>query len=292
MEISLENVDYSYETYTSERINKVLEDINLNVYRDKWISVIGHTGSGKSTLVKLIKGLLTPTTGKIRINNTEIINSKNKKLSVIHQIGFVFQYPEHQLFETTVLKDISFGPNNLGWKYEDILEKAKEVIKLVGLSEEYFGKSPFQLSGGEKRRVAIAGVLIMDPKILILDEPTAGLDPLGRQKILALVDQWKMRENTTVILITHQMNDVAEYSDEVIVMNQGVILYQTDPLTLFNNYEKELNEVGLELPDYMKLLHGINKKVDRKIEIQSIKEKDVMHKIVEYFNDKEKNTDD
>lgn len=286
MEVSLENVEYWYSSHATEQPKPALKNITLTIPENQWVSIIGQTGSGKSTLVKVMKGLLPPASGKIKINNNVVREAKESK--VIHEIGMVFQYPEHQLFETTVLKDLSFGPKNLGWDSETILKKSQEMIHLVGLDESYLDQAPFHLSGGEKRRIAIAGILIMDPHVLILDEPTAGLDPSGKQMILQMIDRWRRKGNRTVILITHQMNDVAEYSDEVIVMHQGSLLYQTDPLSLFCLYEEELKALGLDSPDYVKLLKEINRKTDRKLEVESLKEEHIIHRIADYFLTKEK----
>lgn len=212
-----------------------LYDINASIKEGSYVAVIGHTGSGKSTLLQHLNGLLKPTKGQISLGSTVIqAGKKNKDLKKLRKkVGIVFQFPEHQLFEETVLKDISFGPMNFGVKKEDAEQKAREMLQLVGLSEELLDRSPFELSGGQMRRVAIAGVLAMDPEVLVLDEPTAGLDPRGRKEIMDMFYELHQRGNLTTILVTHSMEDAAAYADEMIVMHKGTIQASGSPRDLF-----------------------------------------------------------
>ncbi|MGG0664230.1 ATP-binding cassette domain-containing protein [Viridibacillus arvi] len=284
MDIKLERASYIYPN-SSINSHESLRNINVSIETGKWISVIGHTGSGKSTLMKLLKGLIVPTTGHLLINGRVNELSKKGKAQIIPDIGLVFQYPEHQLFETTVLKDLVFGPKNQGIEMKEVNQRAKEMIKLVGLSEEYFQKAPLQLSGGEKRRVAIATVLMMNPEVLILDEPTAGLDPLGSKLILQLIHDWYKAGggHRTVIFVTHEMNEVAEYSDEVLVMNNGEIAFLESPLSLFLNHDYELKEFGLDIPDTVKLLQLIEQRFGDYIKVESLQEEVVLREVIAYF---------
>ncbi|MEK5529836.1 hypothetical protein BK128_13395 [Viridibacillus sp. FSL H7-0596] len=284
MDIKLERASFIYRN-SSINSHESLRNINISIETGKWISVIGHTGSGKSTLMKLLKGLIAPTTGHLLINGRVNELSKKGKAQIINDIGLVFQYPEHQLFETTVIKDLVFGPKNQGIEMKEVNKRAEEMIKLVGLSEEYFLKAPLQLSGGEKRRVAIATVLMMNPEVLILDEPTAGLDPLGSKLILQLIHDWYKAGggHRTVIFVTHEMNEVAEYSDEVLVMNNGEIAFQERPLSLFQNHDYELKEFGLDIPDTVKLLQLIEQRFGDYIEVASLQEEVVLKEVIAYF---------
>ncbi|OMC84597.1 ATP-binding cassette domain-containing protein [Viridibacillus sp. FSL H8-0123] len=284
MDIKLERASFIYRN-SSINSHESLRNINISIETGKWISVIGHTGSGKSTLMKLLKGLIAPTTGHLLINGRVNELSKKGKAQIINDIGLVFQYPEHQLFETTVIKDLVYGPKNQGIEMKEVNKRAEEMIKLVGLSEEYFLKAPLQLSGGEKRRVAIATVLMMNPKVLILDEPTAGLDPLGSKLILQLIHDWYKAGggHRTVIFVTHEMNEVAEYSDEVLVMNNGEIAFQERPLSLFQNHDYELKEFGLDIPDTVKLLQLIEQRFGDYIEVASLQEEVVLKEVIAYF---------
>lgn len=252
MDITIKDVEHRYQIKTPfERL--ALYDINASIKEGSYVAVIGHTGSGKSTLLQHLNGLLKPTKGHISLGNTVIqAGKKNKELkSLRKKVGIVFQFPEHQLFEETVLKDISFGPMNFGVKKEDAEQKAREMLKLVGLSEELLDRSPFELSGGQMRRVAIAGVLAMDPEVLVLDEPTAGLDPRGRKEIMDMFYELHQRGNLTTILVTHSMEDAAAYADEMIVMHKGTIQASGSPRDLFLK-EGEMAGWGLDLPETIK----------------------------------------
>ena len=238
MSIQAKKLNYTYQIGTPLE-HVALKDVSINIEDGSYTAIVGHTGSGKSTLLQHLNGLLKPTSGEISINGYTIDNTtKNKELGKLRkEVGFVFQFPEAQLFEETVLKDIAFAPKNFG-KSEDKAEKiAREKAKLVALPEEVLEKSPFELSGGQMRRVAIAGILAMEPKVLVLDEPTAGLDPEGRHQMMEMFNRLHKDENLTIILVTHQMNDVAEYADHVIVLESGKVIADSTPKELFSDPE-------------------------------------------------------
>ncbi len=233
---------------------RALDHISVEIKPGEFVAIIGHTGSGKTTLVQQIAGLLEPTSGRVVAvaeDGTETVISEKGKASfaVRRKVGIVFQYPEYQLFEETVLKDVCFGPKNQGLSEEEQIERARTALKLVGMdADEIGGESPFELSGGQKRRVAIAGVLAMDPEVLILDEPTAGLDPKGHDDILRMIDRIQDDRNITIILVSHNMDDVAEYADTVLVMNKGSLFMQGSPRYVYCERGRELKSVGLDLP--------------------------------------------
>lgn len=239
---------------------KALDDINLEIKDGEFVTLIGHTGSGKSTLIQHLNGLLKPTSGRIVVDGVDI-TEKNVKLTEIRKkIGLVFQYPEYQLFEETIEKDIQFGPRNLGLSEEEINKRVKKAMSMVGLDyEEYKDKSPFELSGGQKRRVAIAGVVAMEPKVLILDEPTAGLDPKGRDEILAQVKQLHKEYNMTTIIVSHSMEDVAKIADRVIVLNKGKAVLDGVPRDIFKNIDM-LESIGLAVPQVTYLERALKEK--------------------------------
>lgn len=246
MPIILDKVSHIYGEDTTMAV-KALDKISLVIPDGQFIGLIGHTGSGKSTLVQHLNGLMRATSGNIYFNGQDIDESDFDKKMLRSKIGLVFQYPEHQLFETDVFSDVCFGPKNLGLSKKEIELRAYEALKLVGLEDEYFYQSPFDLSGGQKRRVAIAGVLAMKPDVLILDEPTAGLDPKGRDEILDQILKLKVETGITVLLVSHSMDDVAKYVDRIIVMNRGSILYDDIPKEVFKHYQ-ELEAIGLAAP--------------------------------------------
>ncbi|MFU0827065.1 MAG: Energy-coupling factor transporter ATP-binding protein EcfA2 [Lachnoclostridium sp.] len=224
-----------------------LKDINLVINEGDFIGLIGHTGSGKSTLTQHLNGLLRATSGSIYYRGQDIYADNYNMKELRSKVGLVFQYPEHQLFETTVYKDVSFGPRNLGLEPLEVDLRTYEAIKMVGLSDEILDVSPFELSGGQKRRVAIAGVLAMKPELLILDEPTAGLDPKGRDEILEQIAKLHRQNHITIILVSHSMEDVAKYANRLVVMNKGEIVYDDNPHNVFQHY-KELEQIGLAAP--------------------------------------------
>ena len=264
MQISLKNVSYTY-NYKTPYAREVLKDINLNVEEGSYTVIIGKTGSGKSTLIEHINGLLLPTHGEVLVNNVLITNPKSKKekrelakkLKVLRQdVAVLFQFSEQQLFETSVLKDIIFAPLNYGISEERAISKAKELIKLVGLDESYFDKSPFELSGGEMRKVALCGVLDLEPKVLILDEPTVALDYKSREEIMTMVKKLKDELNMTIVLISHNMNYVLEYADKVFVLKNGKINFEGTVEELFAD-EKLLKENSLEQPELLKFYNKL-----------------------------------
>jgi energy-coupling factor transport system ATP-binding protein len=286
MDIILKNLSYTYNP-NSPFERKVLHEINLELKEEKWIAIVGRTGSGKSTLVQHMNGLIRPTSGSIQIGDITITADRKKHPPLFRKVGMVFQYAEHQLFEETVAKDIAYGPKNLEWPEELIDKRVKKAMNQVGLDPSLLERSPFELSGGQKRRVAIAGVLAMQPNVLILDEPTAGLDPAGKAMIMRLIEEWQKEGQRTVILITHQMDDVAEYADEVIVLADGNVKWQTDPLTLFSSYRTELEEMGLGIPKSMQFVEELNQKLTVPIQLPSIKKHDILKQIADHLKRKD-----
>ena len=245
MPIIVDHLNCIYEQGTNMEV-AALKDINLVIPDGQFIGLIGHTGSGKSTLVQHLNGLIEATSGTVYFNGEDIYDKDYDRKKLRSKVGLVFQYPEHQLFETDVFKDVCFGPKNLGLDRKETELRAYKALKMVGLPDEYFYQSPFDLSGGQKRRVAIAGVLAMEPDVLILDEPTAGLDPKGRDEILELI-KGLQETGMTIILVSHSMEDVANYVDRIIVMNKGSVMLDGVPKDVFAHY-KALQEVGLAAP--------------------------------------------
>lgn len=258
MSIKLEGIQYIYGQGT-EMVVHALNNINVEIKDGEFVGLIGHTGSGKSTLVQHFNGLIKPTEGHIYFDGQDIYAPGYDMKKHRSNVGLVFQYPEHQLFEVDVLADVCFGPKNLGLKKDEAVEQAKEALKLVGLDESYYKRSPFELSGGQKRRVAIAGVLAMKPRMLILDEPTAGLDPMGRKEILELIKSLREETGITIMLVSHSMEDVAEYVDRILVMNKGSIVYDDVPKAVFSHTE-ELEEMGLAAPQMAYIVHKLREK--------------------------------
>jgi energy-coupling factor transport system ATP-binding protein len=246
MRINLTNVNYLYNQGTISEKDAV-RDVTLSIEKPEFIAIVGSTGSGKSTLIQLLNGLKLPTSGTITYDGVNIGKDKKQLRDIRCKVGIVFQYPEYQLFDENVLKDAAFGPHNKGCSNDEAVEKAKNALLATGMTEESFDKSPFDLSGGEKRRVAIAGVIAMDPEILIMDEPTAGLDPKGKSEILDLINELHKARNMTVIMVSHNMDEVAEYADRVIVMHEGQILMDGDPHDVFAN-EEIIKQAGLNQP--------------------------------------------
>ena len=258
MSMILEKVNYTYSSGTAYE-KHALKDITLTIEDGQFIGVIGHTGSGKSTLIQHLNGLMKADSGVIYYNEENICDKDYNLRQLRNKVGLVFQYPEHQLFETTVFKDVCFGPKNQGLSEAEIIQRAKGALRAVGIPEELWEQSPFELSGGQKRRAAIAGVLAMEPEVLILDEPTAGLDPKGRDEILDQVAKMHSSMQMTVILVSHSMEDVANYVERLIVMNQGNVMLDGAPREVFAHY-KELEEVGLAAPQVTYLMHELRRK--------------------------------
>lgn len=246
MSIRAENLNYIYGKGTAFE-QYALKDINFEIQDGEFVGIIGHTGSGKSTLIQHLNGLIKATSGKIYFNGEDIYAPGYDLKKLRQKVGLVFQYPEHQLFEVDVLSDVCFGPKNQGLSVDEVKERAKEALHLVGLDESYYEKSPFELSGGQKRRVAIAGVLAMKPQVLVLDEPTAGLDPKGRDEILDRVAGLREDTKMTVVLVSHSMEDVAKYVSRLMVMNAGQKVFDGTPKEVFKHY-KELEKIGLSAP--------------------------------------------
>ena len=255
MSITLENVNYVYSPGTAYE-KQALKDVSLEIPQGQFVGIIGHTGSGKSTLIQHLNGLVKATSGKILYEGQDIYAEGYNMRTLRSQVGLVFQYPEHQLFEVDVISDVCFGPKNQGLSAEECEARAKEALELVGFPEKYYHQSPFELSGGQKRRVAIAGVLAMSPKVLILDEPTAGLDPKGRDEILDQVERLHKETGMTVILVSHSMEDVARYVERIIVMNRGEKMLDGTPAEVFRHY-KELEQVGLAAPQVTYVMHDL-----------------------------------
>ena len=256
--MKLKKVSYVYSEGDAFE-KKALDEISLEIPDGQFIGIIGHTGSGKSTLIQHLNGLLRATSGAIYYDGENIYQEGYNMRTLRSKVGLVFQYPEHQLFEVDVFSDVCFGPKNLGLSKEEVEERAKKALRQVGLDESYYKKSPFELSGGQKRRVAIAGILAMHPQVLILDEPTAGLDPKGRDEILDQVALLQKERKITVILVSHSMEDVARYVDRIIVVNDGKILFDDTPKQVFQHY-KELESVGLAAPQVTYVVKALKEK--------------------------------
>lgn len=258
MSIKIKNLTHIYnEGMPFEKI--ALEDINIEIQTGEFVGIIGHTGSGKSTLIQMFNGLLKPTRGDVFVNDQNIHGDKANKKEIRQKVGLVFQYPEYQLFEMTVKEDVAFGPKNLGLTEEEVKARVKYALDAVGLDESYYEKSPFELSGGQKRRVAIAGVLAMKPEILILDELTAGLDPKGRNELFEQLQKMHRELGLTIILISHSMEDVARYVEKLFVLYKGKIAYQGTPREVFAN-GKKLEEIGLAMPQIRYVMEALKAK--------------------------------
>ena len=258
MSLKLEHVNYIYSPGTAYEIH-ALKDICLELKSGEFVGLIGHTGSGKSTLVQHLNGLVKATEGRILFHGEDIYGGGYDMRRLRSKVGLVFQYPEHQLFEVDVLSDVCFGPRNQGLTKEEAEEKARAALAMVGLGEEFYHQSPFELSGGQKRRAAIAGVLAMEPEILVLDEPTAGLDPRGRDEILDQISLLHKERGISIVLVSHSMEDVARYVKRIVVMNHGEVLFNNAPQEVFRHY-KELEKVGLAAPQVTYIMHALKEK--------------------------------
>ncbi len=246
MDIQIEHLNYIYNPGTTYE-TKAIDDISLVIASGEFVGMIGHTGSGKSTLIQHLNGLIRPTSGRILVDGEDISSEGYPVRKLRCKVGLVFQYPEYQLFEADVLTDVEFGPKNQGLSKEEARKKAREAMRAVGLDESYETRSPFNLSGGQKRKVAIAGILAMDPQVLVLDEPTAGMDPKGRDEILDLLKKLHDERGITVILVSHSMEDMANYVSRIIVLDEGRVLYDDAPASVFTHVE-ELEKIGLGAP--------------------------------------------
>ncbi len=253
MSIKLQHIVYEYDSQ-GEEPKKAIDDISLEIKKGEFIGIIGHTGSGKSTLIQHLNGLLKATSGSYYFDEEDVYAKGFSIRDLCKKVGFSFQYPEYQLFEATVLDDVCFGPKNMGLSRTEQEKRAREALEAVGIPKEYEKKSPFLLSGGEKRRVAIAGVLAMEPEYFILDEPTAGLDPIGRKKILELLKKLWQEKKMTIILVSHSMEDIADYATRVLVMKNGKLLMDGTPREIFGE-RKKIEEAGLSVPDVTKCVH-------------------------------------
>ena len=258
MSVELKDVTYTYSPGTAYEMH-AMEHVSMEIQDGQFVGVIGHTGSGKSTLVQHFNGLIRPTSGHVYYNGEDIWQEGYNLRELRSHVGLVFQYPEHQLFETDVLTDVCFGPKNQGLSPEECKERAKEALQHVGLDESYYEKSPFELSGGQKRRVAIAGVLAMNPSFLILDEPTAGLDPKGRDEILDQLALLHETRGISIMLVSHSMEDIARYVERIIVMNKGHVAFDDTPKEVFSHY-KELEEMGLAAPQMTYIMHALKER--------------------------------
>lgn len=249
-------ISYSYSKKTPFEV-KALDNVDLKIEEGSLTAIIGHTGSGKSTLIRMFNALLTPDSGSVLLAGKDINESKQSKYEAKFQVGLCFQYPEHQLFEETVYKDISFGPKNMKLSDGEIDERVREAASFVGIPDAMLNKSPFDLSGGEKRRVAIAGVMAMRPKVLILDEPVAGLDPRGKKTVLELIRQYREKAGATVVFVSHSMEDAAEIADSIVVMNKGSVAFHDEPKNVFSHSD-ELVKMGLNVPCMTNIMLDLN----------------------------------
>lgn len=255
--LEAKNLTYIYSVGTPFE-HKALDDISFSVERGEFIGIIGHTGSGKSTLMQQLNGLLKPTSGTVLLDGQDIWSDKKLTRQARFRVGLVFQYPEYQLFEETVYKDIAFGPKNMGLSPEEVDRRVREAAGFVGLTEQHLEVSPFDLSGGQKRRVAIAGVIAMEPEVLILDEPTAGLDPMGRSEILGNIQSYRKAKNATIMMVSHSMEDVARLTDRLLVMNGSKLAMDAPPAQVFTHAE-ELTQMGLNIPQVTQVFLELKK---------------------------------
>ena len=255
--LEVKNLNYIYSAGTPFE-HKALDNVSFSVSRGEFIGIIGHTGSGKSTLMQQLNGLLKPTSGAVLLDGQDIWSDKKLTRQARFRVGLVFQYPEYQLFEETVYKDIAFGPKNMGLNAEEVDRRVREAAGFVGLTEKQLEVSPFDLSGGQKRRVAIAGVIAMEPEVLILDEPTAGLDPVGRAEILGNIEAYRKAKNATIMMVSHSMEDVARLTDRLLVMNGSQLAMDATPAEVFTHAE-ELVDMGLNIPQVTQVFLGLKK---------------------------------
>lgn len=286
MELRLENVNYIYSPDTNHEM-QALCNINLSIKSGEFIGLIGHTGSGKSTLTQHLNGLIKATSGSVLFNGKNIYDEDFKMFDLRSKVGLVFQYPEHQLFETDVLADVCYGPKNLGCSDEEAKKRAEKALEQVGIGRDLYDKSPFELSGGQKRRVAIAGVLAMEPEILILDEPTAGLDPKGKNQILEEIGRLHKERGITIILVSHSMEDVAKYADRLVVMNKGRIEYDDTPHEIFKHYRR-LEKIGLSVPQITRVMYKL-KEAGFSVDTNAITVQEAKESILAFIENRSEN---
>ena len=284
MGLKLEHVSYLYGTDT-ELLVRALDDVNLEIPDGQFIGLIGHTGSGKSTLVQHLNGLLKPSEGTILFNGENIWAQDYSRKTLRSKVGLVFQYPEHQLFETDVFADVCYGPKNLGLEQGEIERRAKKALELVGFPEKFFGQSPFELSGGQKRKVAIAGVLAMEPDILVLDEPTAGLDPKGRDEILGQISHLQKETGISVVLVSHSMEDIGRTADRLLVMSGGHDVMLDETKRVFSRGE-ELEKIGLRVPQITKIMQEL-RSLGCPVDGATLTVDDALHQLIPFFKRKE-----
>lgn len=281
--LETQNLSYVYSEGTPFQITAI-EDINISVEAGELVGIIGHTGSGKSTLVQHLNGLLKPTSGKVLLDGRDIHESKEYTRQARFKVGLCFQYPEYQLFESTVSRDIAFGPKNMGLSQEEIDERVLKAADFVGIKKDMLKKSPFDLSGGEKRRVAIAGVMAMEPSVLILDEPTAGLDPKGRDTVADMIENYRLTTGSTVIIVSHSMEDVAKSASKVLVMNKGKVEFFTSVREVFSNVDR-LVEIGLNVPQLTRIFMNLKQHgVDCATDVYTVKQAE--KELVRLFNER------
>lgn len=260
MSIKLDQVTYTYGV-GSPFERTALHETSVEIHEGEFVGIIGHTGSGKSTFVQLLNGLIHPTRGVVTVDGTDISKKTKEVMAIRHKVGMVFQYPEYQLFEETIAKDIAFGPRNFGLSEDEIEERVREAMEFVGLDyDTYADRSPFRLSGGQMRRVAIAGVIAIHPKYLILDEPSAGLDPVGRREIFSEIQRWHKEKNITVILVSHNMEDISQMATRLLVLSHGHIVLDGEPLDIFSHRQQTLHDAGVSVPPVTEVLQYLQSK--------------------------------
>lgn len=260
MSIKLDQVTYTYGV-GSPFERTALHETSVEIHEGEFVGIIGHTGSGKSTFVQMLNGLIHPTKGVVTVDGTDISKKTKEVMAIRHKVGMVFQYPEYQLFEETIAKDIAFGPRNFGLSEDEIEERVREAMEFVGLDyDTYADRSPFRLSGGQMRRVAIAGVIAIHPKYLILDEPSAGLDPVGRREIFSEIQRWHKEKNITVILVSHNMEDISQMATRLLVLSHGNIVLDGEPLDIFSHRQQTLHDAGVSVPPVTEVLQYLQSK--------------------------------
>jgi energy-coupling factor transport system ATP-binding protein len=287
MQIITRGLGYVYHPHTP-LARRVLDNIDLKIPEQCWVAVVGRTGSGKSTLIQHFNGLLLPTEGEVQVGRHKFVAGERQGTVLYASVGLLFQHAEQQLFEETVFDDIAYGLRQLGWPEEEINKRVEQTCQLVGLAPADLTRSFLELSGGQRRRAAIAAVLILNPDLLIMDEPTSGLDPAGKKEILAFIHRWHQQQGKTVIHVTHHLDQVAQYADQVVVLDGGRLVLQSTPFELFTKHLEHLGKWGLEIPAHLKLMAELNQRLSTQIPLSSIREQDVIQAIVQYYKEKKK----